>query len=55
MRVPLDQSGAVSAARWIARSGLRAASARVSRVRRVAKTNASAFGLLPAAQVRNWR
>jgi hypothetical protein len=51
MRVPLDQSGAVSAARWIARSGLRTASARVRRVSRVAKTKASA----PRAQARNWR
>ena len=55
IRVPLDQSGAAAAARWIARSGWREASARVSRVRRVAKTNASAFGPLPAAQVRNCR
>ncbi len=47
MRVPLDQSGAAAAARWIARSGLRERSARVSRVSRVANTNASAFG--PAA------
>ena len=30
IRVPLDQSGAAAAARWIARSGLREASARVS-------------------------
>ena len=30
MRVPLDQSGAAAAARWIARSGLRERSARVS-------------------------
>ena len=44
IRVPLDQSGAASAARWIARSGLRDESARVRRVSRVAKTNASAFG-----------
>ena len=43
IRVPLDQSGAAAAARWIARSGLREASARVSRVSRVANTNASAF------------
>ncbi len=55
MRVPLDQSGAAAAARWIARSGLRERSARVSRVRRVAKANASAFGPAPAAQVRNCR
>ena len=55
MRVPLDQSGAAAAARWIARSGLRDASARVTRVSRVANTNASAFGPLPAAQVRNCR
>ena len=48
MRVPLDQSGAAAAARWIARSGLRERSARVSRVSRVAKTNASALG--PAAR-----
>ena len=41
MRVPLDQSGAAAAARWIARSGLRDASARVRRVSRVANTNAS--------------
>ena len=53
--VPLDQSGAAAAARWIARSGLRERSARVRRVSRVANTNASAFGPLPAAQVRNWR
>ena len=44
IRVPLDQSGAAAAARWIARSGWREASARVRRVSRVAKTNASAFG-----------
>ena len=43
MRVPLDQSGAAAAARRIARSGLREASARVRRVSRVAKTNASAW------------
>ena len=55
MRVPLDQSGAAAAARWMARSGLREASARVSRVRRVAKEKTSASGPLPAAQVRNWR
>ena len=55
IRVPLDQSGAAAAARWIARSGLRERSARVSRVSRVANTNASAFGPLPAAHVRNWR
>ena len=55
MRVPLDQSGAVAAARWMARSGLREASARVRRVRRVANTNASAFAPFPAAQVRNCR
>ena len=55
IRVPLDQSGAAAAARWIARSGLREASARVRRVSRVANTNASAFGPLPAAQVRNCR
>ena len=55
IRVPLDQSGAVSAARWIARSGLREASARVSRVSRVAKTNVSARLSLPAAEVRNCR
>ena len=42
IRVPLDQSGAASAARWIASSGLRPPRARVSRVRRVANTNASA-------------
>ena len=42
IRVPLDQSGAAAAARWIARSGLRDASARVRRVSRVANTNASA-------------
>ena len=41
--VPLDQSGAVAAARWIARSGWREARARVSRVSRVENTNASAF------------
>ena len=55
MRVPLDQSGAAAAARWMARSGLRDASARVRRVSRVANTNASASGPLPAAQVRNCR
>ena len=55
MRVPLDQSGAAAAARWIARSGLREASARVRRVSRVANTNASASGPLAAAQVRNCR
>ena len=38
-------------ARWIARSGLRAASARVRRVSRVANTNASACGPAPAAQL----
>ena len=38
-----------------ARSGLRPASARVSRVRRVANTNASTCGPLPAAQTRNCR
>ena len=43
MRVPRDQSGAAAAARWIARSGERVASARVTRVSRVANTNASAF------------
>ena len=48
IRVPLDQSGAATAARWIARSGWREASARVSRVSRVAKANASACGPLPA-------
>ena len=42
MRVPLDQSGAAATARWMAASGLRPPSARVSRVSRVAKTNASA-------------
>ena len=47
--------GRGAAARWIARSGLRERSARVRRVSRVANTNASAFGPLPAAQVRNWR
>ena len=51
MRVPLDQSGAAAAARWIARSGWRPASARVSRVSRVANTNASTCGPLPAAEV----
>ena len=55
IRVPLDQSGAVAAARCIARSGLRAASARVTRVSRVANTNASVFGPAAAAQVRNCR
>ena len=55
MRVPLDQSGAAAAARWIARSGLHEESARVSRVSRVAKTKASAFGPLPAAHVRTCR
>ena len=53
MRVPLDQSGAAAAARWIARSGLRDCSARVRRVSRVANTNASASRPLPAAHVRN--
>ena len=43
MRVPLDQSGAAAAARWIACAGLRVCSARVMRVSRVANTNASAF------------
>src|SRR6478609_6822194 len=52
MRVPEDQSGAAAAARWIARSGERVASARVMRVRRVANTNASASR---PAHVRNWR
>jgi hypothetical protein len=55
IRVPLDQSGAAAAARWIARSGLLEASARVRRVSRVANTNASASGPLAAARVRNCR
>ena len=55
IRVPLDQSGAAAAARSIARSGWREASARVRRVSRVANTNASAPRPLPAAEVRNWR
>jgi hypothetical protein len=42
MRVPLDQSGAASVARRIARCGLRPASCLVRRVSCVAKTNASA-------------
>ena len=42
IRVPLDQSGAVAAARCMAWSGRREPSARVSRVKRVAKTKASA-------------
>ena len=42
MRVPPDQSGAAAAARRRATSGLVSASGRVSRVRRVAKTKASA-------------
>ena len=52
MRVPLDQSGAAAAARWIARSGEREASWRVIRVRRVANTNASR---VLARAVRNCR
>ena len=53
IRVSLDQSGAANAARWIARSGWREASARVRRVSRVANANASACGPLPAAHARN--
>ena len=54
MRVPPAQSGAAAAARSIASSGWRPASARVSRVRRVAKTNASAFAP-PTHACRNCR
>jgi len=50
IRVPLDQSGAAAAARWMAASGLRPPSARVSRVSRVAKTNASAGVPLATAE-----
>ena len=55
IRVPLDQSGAVAAARWIARSGWRPRSARVRRVSRVANANASTDGPLAAAAASSCR